>query len=547
MNRIESQVRKARRRIMLGLWGRSLCCALFVALIAATIAIAVPALWVMELDFNQWVTAWLVGALVSALLAATIYSLATAPTMEEVAVEVDKRFGLRERLSSSLRLAASERKSSFGEALTADAETRAAQLDVAEKFALRPAKIGWLPLSLVPVLVIVLLLVEPVTGTNASSSPTAPAAEVAQVKTVAAQLKKQIQQQRRKADAENLQEAKELFERMESNLDKILKRDELGRKDALIALNDLKKELEQRRDQLGTSDQLRKALSQMEGLQAGPAEKVADSIQKGDFGQAQNMIKQLADQVRSGELSEQEKEQLKQQVEQLQKQLEQAVAQHEQQKQDLQQQIDQARREGQGEQAAKLQQKLNELQQKDSQMQQMQQMAEAMNQAAQAMQQGDASAAAGALEQMADQLGDMQSEMSELEDLQSALNDLSQSKDQMRCQSCQGGGCQSCQGNGFGDGQGNGLGSGTGAGDRPEQEGDTNSYDSQVRGQVRQGKAIIAGFADGPNRKGISQEDVKHAIESALSQESEAIENQSLPRTEREHATDYFNRLRDGK
>ena len=427
----------------------------------------------------------------------------------------------------------------------ADAEKRAGQLEVAERFALRPSKIGWLPLSLVPVLAIMLLLVEPATRSNASSNARVSAEEIEQVKKAAAQLKKRIQQQRRKADSENLKEAKELFERMEADLDKITKREDLGRKEAMIAMNDLKKELEERRGQLGSSEQMRKALSQMKGLESGPAEKVAKSIEKGDFGQAKDIVKQLASKIRDGKLSEKEKEQLKKQIEQMKEQMKKAAREHEQKKKDLQRQIDQARREGKGAEATKMQQELNKLQQKDGQMQQMQQMAEAMSQAAQAMEQGNSAEAADALEQMAEQLGDMQAEMSELEDLQQALDELSQSKNQMRCQSCGGAGCQSCQGGiGMGEGEGNGLGRGNGAGDRPEEEGDTNSYETQVRGKVQRGKAIIAGFADGPNRKGISHEDVKNAVESALSEESDPLENQTLPRTEREHATDYFNRLR---
>ncbi|MFG0261638.1 MAG: hypothetical protein ACF788_04535, partial [Novipirellula sp. JB048] len=353
--------------------------------------------------------------------------------------------------------------------------------------------------------------------------------------------------------AEGLQEAEALFEKIELDLDKIVKRENLDRKQAMIALNDLKKQLEERREQLGSPDQMRRAMSQMKGLESGPADKVAKSIEKGEFGKARDLVKQLADKMREGELSEQEKRQLKKQVEQMKQQLEKAVQEHQQRKQQLEQKIDQARKEGRGEEAAKMQQKLNEMSQKDGQMQQMQQMAEAMAQAQQAMQQGDAGEAADAMQQMAEQLGEMQQEMSELEDLQSALGDLSQSKIQMRCEQCGGGGCGKCQGDGLGDGlgdgagQGDGLGRGSGSGDRPEAEAETNTYESQVRGQVRKGKAIIAGFADGPNRKGVTQEDIKQSIEAAISRQSDPVENQTLPRAEREHAQQYFDRLRDGR
>ena len=178
-----------------------------------------------------------------------------------------------------------------------------------------------------------------------------------------------------------------------------------------------------------------------------------------------------------------------------------------------------------------MQQQLNQMQQKDSQMQQMQKMAQAMDDAMKSMQQGDGKSAAEAMDQIAQQLGDMADEMSELEDLESALDSLSQAKDQMRCQDCGGAGCKQCQGNGMGqqqfgmgngdgEGEGNGLGRGNGFGDRPEEEGDTNTYETQVRSKVRQGKAIIAGYADGPNRKGVTRESLKSAIQGAISEKS---------------------------
>ncbi|NND98726.1 MAG: hypothetical protein HKN47_15505 [Pirellulaceae bacterium] len=553
MNRIESKVSAARRRLMLGAFGRALSYTLFAALIVATIAIAIPAIWVINVDFDAWSYNWIGGSVVAALLAAGVYTFATAPSSDSVAAEVDRRFGLRERLSSSLSLGDHDRESEFGLALMADADKRASQLEVADRFALKPSRLGLLPFSLIPILAIVLLLVEPVSQSDASSTMKSDQAEVEQVKKVAAQLKKRIQQQKRNADAKGLKEAKELFEKMEADLNKIAQKQNMNRKEAMIAMNDLKKELEERRNQLGSSEQMRKAMSQMKGLEAGPGDKVAKAIEKGDFGKAKEMVKDLASKMRDGKLSEQEKDQLKKQVEQMKKQLQDAVKQHEQKKQELQKKIEQAKAEGRGADAAKMQQQLNEMQQKDSQMQQMQNMAEAMNQAQQAMKNGKPGEAADALQKMADQLGDMQQEMSELEDLQSTLDELSQSKSQMRCKNCGGGGCQQCQGNQFGmgqgqgQGQGDGMGKGNGQGDRPEQEGDTNTYETQVRGNVKKGKAIIAGFADGPNKKGVSREELKNLVEGALAEESKALDTENLPRTEQEHATDYFNKLREGR
>ncbi|TWU06342.1 hypothetical protein [Stieleria varia] len=552
MNQIEYRVRSARRRLIMGQLGRSLCYTLFAALIVAIFACAIPQFYVIDIDFQTWAYAWVGGCLVAGLLAAVIHTFLKAPSLGDVAREVDHRFGLRERLSSSMSLEQSDRESDFGIALMTDAEKQASQIDVAKRFQLKPSKIGWLPLSLAPVLVIVLMLVNPASNSSASNQTTVDPAVAAQVKKAAMQLKKRLQQQKRKADAAGLKEARDLFEKMEMDLDKMAEKKNLDKKDAMIALNDLKKQLDQRRQEIGSTEQMQKAMSQMKGLDAGPADKVAKSMEKGEFGKASDIVKQLAEKMRDGKLSEKEKEQLQKQVQQMQEQMKKAVEEHKQRKEELQKKIDQARSEGRQDDAAKLQEQMNKMQQQDQQMQQMQKMSQALNDAAQAMQQGDSQQAADALQEMADQLGDMQQEMSELQDLESAMNDLSQSKEQMRCKNCGGGGCKQCQGNGMGmqfgqgdgEGEGDGLGKGNGSGDRPEEEGDTNTYETQVRGQVKKGKARISGFADGPNRKGVTREELKSVIDSALAEESNPLENQNLPRTEQQHAKDYFDKLR---
>ena len=530
MNQVESKVRSARRRLRGGLFGQALCITLFIALVTATIAITAPALRAMDIDFRLWTQSWIVGSIGWAVLSAMIYAWRKTPSLESVAAEVDQRFELRERLSSSLQLADQDRETNFGLALQQDAGRRADQLVIADHFSLKPSKLTWLPVAIIPILVVVLLLVEPISPSSASPNPAASPTEMKQVRTVAQQLKKRIGQQKRKADAQGLTEAKQMFEKMEADLDKLANKKSMNRKDAMIAINDLKKQLKERRKELGSSEQMRKALSQMKGLQSGPGEKVAKAIAKGEFGKAEDLVKQLAKKMKDGKLTPEEKKKLEKQVKQMADAMKKSAKDHEQKKEALKQKIEKAQKEGRGADAAKMQQQMNQMMQKDAPMQKMGQMAEAMQQAADAMKSGDAQQAADAMEKMADQLGEMSQEMSELEDLESAMDQLSQSKNQMRCQGCQGGGCKQ----------------GSGKGDRPETQEDTNTYETQVRGKVKKGKAIIAGFADGPNRKGVTREDIKAAIESQMSQESDPSENQTLPRTEREHAQQYFDRLREG-
>lgn len=562
-----AKVDSARRRLVLGRFGRTLSLAGFVALLVSTIAIAAMAVVPLErmtgfmsmdsggVTPQGWIAFWLVGSLSLAVVVSLVDGWLNLPTRIDVAAEVDRRFGLRERLSSTLAVSQAEgtvdskkARSPFADALNADATKRASGLQIAEQFPVRANKNAWLPLSLVPILAAMIMVVEPAAMNGEPDATTVDTSEVRQVKAAAADLKKRLQQQRKSAEEKGLKEAQELFQNMERQLDKITNSQSLNRKDTLIQLNELKDQIQQRKDRIGSPDQLRKTLSQMKGLEGGPAEKIADQIQKGDFGKAAEEMKKLADKVKDGKLSEKDKEKLAEQIKKLGDQLKKATEQHEQAKQELREKIEQAKKEGRSEDAAKMQQKLNQAEAADSQMKQMQQMSQAMQSAADAMQGGDSQAAADAMSQMSDQLGDMQSAMSELEDLQSALDDFSQSKQQMGCKSCNGEGCQNCQGSGSceGDKPGDGLGKGSGKGDRPEEETDTNAYDTQVRGDVKRGKAIIAGFADGPNRKGITREQIQSVIESAISEDSDPLEDQVLPREEREQTRQYFDRLREG-
>ncbi|MCM2370057.1 hypothetical protein [Aporhodopirellula aestuarii] len=571
---ILSKVDSARRRLILGRFGSTLAVTVFAALLVSTIAIAAMAVVPLStltglfgiqsdgtgggVEPNQWVTAWVVASLTLAVVAAGIHAWWFAPSRADVATEVDRRFGLRERLSSSLAVCSentpdrdpAQPRSQFTEALVDDATHRARSLNIAEKFPLRAGRSAWLPLSLVPILAAMIMVVEPATPATQTMAAT-DSSEVRQVKSVAAELKKRIAEQRRASEAKGLKEAQELFQNMERQLDKITNSKTLNRKDALIQLNEIKDQIQERKDRIGSPDQLRRTLSQMRGVDGGPAEKIAEQIRKGDFASAAEEIRKLAKDIKDGKMGEKEIKKLAEQSKKLAQQMKDAVNEHEQRKEQLREQIEQAKREGRNEDAAKLQEKLNKAEAADSQMQQMQQMqqmAKAMQDAADAMQQGDSQAAADAMQEMSQQLGEMQAAMEELEDLQSALDDLAQSKDQMNCNGCNGEGCQQCMGNGFGNGQwpGFGMGEGQGKGDRPEEETDTNSYDTQVRGDVKRGKSVIAGFADGPNRKGLTREEIKSVIESSITEEGDPLEDQVLPRDEREQTRQYFESLREG-
>lgn len=547
METIRRQIASAQRRLMLQRFGRIATWSLFAMLLVAVVGAAVPKFFAVTTPAEVWTAWWAGGAVALALLVAGLVAFLTRPSISETAIEVDRRFGLKERLSSTLALDEEASQTEMGRALVEDAERRAEKISIRERFELQPRRQGLLPLIPV-VFLIVLIFIPNATRENVADASVDKAAqqEMQQIKTAAEQLKKRLQQQARKAATEGLKEAEDLFKKLERQADDITKSEKTDKKEALIALNDIKKQLEDRKSELGSPDQMRKALAKMEGMDAGPAEKVAKALEKGDFGDAKEQVKELAEKLRDGSLTEDEKKQLTEQMKKMEEKINEAVEKHEQAKQQLQDQIEQAKREGRTEDAAKMQQKMNEMQQMDSKMGQLKQMADQMKAAQQAMENGQPQEAADALKEMAEQLGDMQMEMDELEDLQDAMSDLDQMKDQMGCKECNGAGCQACQGDGMGDKPGNGMGKGQGQGDRPEEENETNSYDSQVRGQPKKGRAVMAGQAGGENKKGITRESVQDSIMQAITEEGNPVEDQALPRKEREHAQQYFDKLREG-
>lgn len=94
---------------------------------------------------------------------------------------------------------------------------------------------------------------------------------------------------------------------------------------------------------------------------------------------------------------------------------------------------------------------------------------------------------------------------------------------------------------------GRGLGEGRGEGDRPESETDVDFFESRVRDKMKEGETVYGGKVGGENRKGNTRAEVQAAVLTSLTEEPEPIDNQPLPKSQREHSREYFNALREGK
>jgi hypothetical protein len=555
MDTLRRQIRLARRRLAFQQFLRALSWCWFAALLVAAVLIAIDKYH--SLGVEAW--GWVVGALGVGALVAAVWTLATRRSELEAALEIDRRFGLKERISSSLMLGDIDRETSAGRALVQDAIARVERLAISEQFRVQLSRWSLLPLAPMTVAFLVATLLDPAVENRATANTQTIAQQKEQIKKSTATLQRKLSERKKEAEDKGLKTAEDLLEKLEQGTRELSKGDEADRKQALVKLNDLAKDLEQRRQSLGGSEKLRDQLQQMKNLQKGPADKMADALRQGDLKQAIQELNKLRDELKNGKLDEQAKEQLAKQLDEMEQKLRQMADAQQKQEEHLKQQIEEKRKAGQENEARDLERQLEKLAQQKKQMEAARQMADKLAECADCMKKGDGQGAAQQLDKLADQLGDLQKQLDEKEMLNDAMAELTDAKDAMNCKACDGAGCKECngrngnrlgqkgQGNKDGKGQGDGLGAGRGKGFRPEnKDGDSNFFDTRVRQKVGKGSAVVSDLVDGSNAKGRIQQEIKDQVEAAKHEAADPLTGQQLPRGYRDHAKEYFDALREG-
>ena len=127
MDKLLAQVRRARRRLVFEQFLSRLVWCLFGTLFVAAIAIALPKVFVMENLPADWANAWLGGAVVTGVLAALVWTFCAKRSSLDAAMEIDRRYELRERIASSMSLGEEDRDSDAPDS----AERRAKRQSVA--------------------------------------------------------------------------------------------------------------------------------------------------------------------------------------------------------------------------------------------------------------------------------------------------------------------------------------------------------------------------------------------------------------------------------
>jgi hypothetical protein len=549
MDQIRKQVARARRRLWVELFANRLIRCWFVTLLMAAVAIAVPRLVAIENLPAQWTAWWMGGAIGAGLLVALVWTWLRGRSELDAAMEIDRRFELKERIASSLSLPPEAAETPAGRALLNDALRSIGRLEIDQRFRIQVGRLAWLPLG--PAL-LALLLVALVDNKQAQSSsdPSAVKLSKQELKNTSESLRKPLVDLKKEAAKKGLKEAEELLLEVDKKAQKLAE-SKLNKKQALVKLNDLAKQLNERREKLGGDSEMKKQLAGMKDFNKGPADKMVDAMKNGEWDKAKQELEKLKNQLKDGKLDEAAQKELMKQMEQLKQKLEQAAAERKQAIDEIKKQVEEQKQKGNMAEAGKLQQKLDQLQKEQKQSQKLGQMAQKLAEAQKAMQQGDKQAAAQAMQEMMQQMDAMQKEMAEGEMLDAAMDQLEMAKNAMGCEECQGEGCKQCNGGMNGrlskmQGRGPG-GQGIGEGDRAEEKNDVNFRDSQVKQKPGKGAAVIAGEADGPNIRGNVQQQIVEEMAAQGSQPADPLVIEQLPKTQRENAEDYFNRLREGE
>jgi hypothetical protein len=571
MEALRRQVAIAYRRLLMQRFLGTLAWCWFATFVIAAVGVAIPKFIPLEVDPLVWNAAWIGGAMVAGLLIAGLWTYLTRQSQLEAAIEIDRRFGLKERVSSTLALDESELATDAGRALANDALRRVERLDVESKFGIEVNRRSLLPLVPAMAAFALLFVTDAIREVAASNSESLDITK--QIKESTEPLRKKLEERRKEAAEKGLKDAADLFKQLEEGARELTKRDEVDRKQALSKLNDLQKQLEQRREKLG-AERMKEQLDNLKNLKSGPADKVANALKEGDFKKALDEIEELKKQLAKGDLDSKKQEELKNQLAEMQKKLQEAVEGQKKLENDLEKQIakaqaqipnpeelkkqiqeliNQGRKEDaeklrqqaqkMAENLEKLQQQLAKMQQGGPQMEQLQQMADKLGQCAACMGQGDKAGAQKALEALQKELGQMQMKADELVMLEMAIDQIGECKGD-----CNGEGDKLGKGGkGKGDGKGDGLGEGQGQGARPIAKDDVAFRESQVSQNIGKGKAVITGEVDGPNIKGRVEQEIQQQMEASKREASDTVIRQRLPRSQRDHAKEYFDALREGK
>lgn len=496
-----------------------------------TLALVVAIAWfiLQPLVFEEpkpWLRWAVTGELLGvASVLALVLAFLRAPTRLAAALSLDERFGLKERVTTSLTLAPEQAESSAAQALLADVNQRIAKLEISERFPIGMSRSAVLVPALAMLLACVAFLYDPARGqaTAAANEDKKPVANAAEIEK---KMKDLVRKKDEKKPATKVKS--EELEQLEAKLEEIANRPRSTKeqlRDRIREMTALEDQMKKQEKELADKTQsLKQAMRQLDKIadreadREGPGKDLEKAIKEGDFEKANNEIERLAKKMAENELTEKEKQQLARQIQKLEEQLK-NLAEHKEKEEELKK----LAREGKLD-AETLKRELAELKKDSQKLKELADLAKKLGECKECLNKGDTQAAAKGLQQAGEKLKKLGLDEQDMKDLQEQLKKLQE--------------CKECAG-------GNQKAGGKPGGQRPvDPESPFKSYDSRNKTDFDQkGKKIFDGYAPGENFKKRSTAEIAGEIQQASQEAPEAIEQQRIPKAARDMAKDYFRNL----
>jgi len=446
MDKIRQQVAIASRRLFLQSWLGWLNWAVLFSFAAAFVLLLLPKLVAIKNLPDRWETICWVGAGIVSVLAASLAAWAKRPSALHAAVEIDRRYRLNERCSSVFSIGDQERESPVGQALLDDAQRQLERIDLRDHFPVRPApQWAWVVL---PVAACFALSWVPDVSSEAKGAVTQKRKSdpLVTVKNATEPILKTLQKKIEQAAEDGDQEAADEFKRLQQQVQKLQNDPNPDPKKVIADLNEVKKELQQKKASIGDSEEFKESLDSLKDLDKGPAESMAKAMQDGDFEQAKQELAQLAAKMSEGKLDAEQTKQLQNQLEQLRDAMREARNKREELLDDAKRELDDAQREGNTQKIANLRKKIEKLEASDRTSQSMQKLEQQLSDLDQALESGDSQKASEAMESMQSEFEKLAEGQSAADELEEMIRELEGAKESSKCPECDGEGCPECQG-----------------------------------------------------------------------------------------------------
>ena len=371
------------------------------------------------------------GTMAVATVLAIVLALYKRPSHLAAALMIDEKFGLKERVTTSLSLEPGQENTPAGQALLADVNQRLADLDMRSKF---PVTVSWLA-GIMPVAAVILAVAAfyyqpPATHANIPADD-----KKAEAPPNAVEIEQKLNQLKKKASPRPRDDRppSEDLKNIEAELDRIANRPRSTKEQLrerikeMTALEDQaknkEKEMAERSNSIRHQLQQLDRLGNQDGNREGPARDLQKALAEGNLDQAKDEIQKLAKKLKENQLSNKEKQDLAKQLEDTQKKLERLAEQR-----DKQEELKKLHKEGKLD-ADALKRELQNLKEDSDKLKDLQKLASQLGQCRQALQNGSNKEASQGLSDAAEQLSELEGRDQDLQDLREQLQRLQDAKD----------------------------------------------------------------------------------------------------------------------